>query len=104
MPFLKLSQGAAFAIGIFGGFTMYWVSILVSNMGVDDPLDAFAVHYGGGVVGVLATPVFMNGGIVDWTRCADQKEAWTTAGSLGEFECSYTEFQGRGHEIICFTC
>ena len=77
---------------------MYWSSTLVSNLGVDDPLDAFAVHYGGGVVGVLATPVFMNGGIVDWTRCTDQEAAWEAAGSVGEFECSYTEFQGKDDE------
>ena len=77
---------------------MYWSANLVSNLGVDDPLDAFAVHYGGGVVGVLATPVFMNGGIVDWTPCDDQEVAWKDAGSIGEFECSYTEFQGKDHK------
>lgn len=77
---------------------MYWSSLLVNKLGVDDPLDAFAVHYGGGVVGVLATPVFMNGGIVDWTRCTDQEAAWDAA--LGEFECSYTPFQGKDHEIL----
>ena len=75
---------------------MWWSANLVSNLGVDDPLDAFAVHYGGGVVGVLATPVFMNGGIVHWTQCSDQEAAWVDAGSNGEFECSYTEFQGKG--------
>lgn len=30
--------------------------------------DAFAVHYGGGLVGLLFTPVFMTGGIVDWKK------------------------------------
>jgi len=30
--------GAAFAVGIMGGFTMWWVSNLVRDMGVDDPL------------------------------------------------------------------
>merc|ERR1712113_1272343 len=87
-----LHQGAAFALGIMGGFTCYWTASLASSLGVDDPLDAFAVHYGGGVVGVLATPVFMNGGIVDWVNCKDQEAVWDVA-TMGEFECSYTEFQ-----------
>ena len=30
--------GAAFAVGIMGGFTMWWVSNLVRRMGIDDPL------------------------------------------------------------------
>ncbi|CBY23386.1 unnamed protein product [Oikopleura dioica] len=33
----------------------------MKKMKIDDPLDAFAVHFGGGIVGILATPVFMNG-------------------------------------------
>lgn len=68
-----LHQGAAIGIGAMGGITLWWVSMLLKNLGVDDPLDAFAVHYGGGVVGVLATPVFMTGGIVDSVLCKDQR-------------------------------
>ena len=33
-----LHPGAAFAIGIIGGFTMYWVSNVLKRLGVDDPL------------------------------------------------------------------
>ena len=100
--------GAAFAVGIMGGFTMWWVSVLVTRLGIDDPLDAFAVHYGGGIVGVLATPVFMNGGIVDWDNCAqqlkqkydasglsfpDDDEAVTTQIETWGWECNYAPFQ-----------
>ena len=81
-----LHQGAAFALGLLGGFTVWWVGNTVRAFRIDDPLDAFAVHYGGGVVGVLFTPVFMNDGIVHWTRCADQ--------NLLEGEpCDYKPFQ-----------
>ena len=31
---------------------------------IDDLLDAFPVHFGGGIVGLLMTPVFMYGGII----------------------------------------
>ena len=67
-----LHSAAAFAVGILGGFTMWWTSNLIRRLRIDDPLDAFAVHYGGGVVGVLTTPFFMKGGIIYWTPCADQ--------------------------------
>ena len=66
-----LHQGAAFGIGGMAGITLWWVSLLLKRLGVDDPLDAFAVHYGGGVVGVLATPVFMTGGVVDSVLCKE---------------------------------
>ena len=53
--------------------------MVLRRMGVDDPLDAFAVHYGGGIVGVLATPVFMNGGIADSALCSAQLEDYVLA-------------------------
>ena len=63
--------------------------------------DAFAVHYGGGVCGVLLTPIFMNGGIVHWIKCADQEEAFVAAGGLVDaFECSYTEYQVFAWNLI----
>ena len=33
-----LHQGAAFACGILGGFTMWWSGNLVKKLCVDDPL------------------------------------------------------------------
>merc|ERR1712048_32879 len=92
-----MHQGAAFACGILGGFTMWWAGNLIKKLCVDDPLDAFAVHYGGGVVGLLFTPVFMNGGIVDWENCSTQEEAFkvaqAAAGTNEVFECNYAPFQ-----------
>ena len=45
---------------------------VLNKLKIDDPLDAFAVHYGGGFCGVLLTPIFMIGGIIDWTGCDSQ--------------------------------
>ena len=78
------------------GITLWWVSLLLKKLGVDDPLDAFAVHYGGGVVGVLATPVFMSGGVVDSVLCKDQKAAYEAVGFTGD--CADSGFDG------CFSC
>jgi ammonia channel protein AmtB len=50
-----------------------WLSWATKRMKIDDPLDAFAVHFGGGLVGILSTPVFMNGGIVHWQNCESQR-------------------------------
>ena len=33
-------------------------------MGIDDLLDAFPVHFGGGVVGLLMAPIFTYDGLV----------------------------------------
>ena len=41
-----LNTGAAFGIGAIAGLTLFWVSTVLKKFQVDDPLDAFAVHYG----------------------------------------------------------
>lgn len=41
-----LNTGAAFGIGAIAGLTLFWVSTVLKKLQVDDPLDAFAVHYG----------------------------------------------------------
>ena len=69
-------SGAAFGIGAIAGITVFWVSTLLHRLNIDDPLDAFAVHYGGGVVGVLMTPVFMIDGVIASVSCKDQEAAW----------------------------
>ena len=48
-----LNPGGAFGIGALSGVTLWWMSYCVQLLGIDDPLDAFAVHYGGGICGVL---------------------------------------------------
>ena len=31
-------------------------------MGIDDPVDAVAIHGGGGLIGIIAAPIFMEDG------------------------------------------
>ena len=35
---------------------------LLLKLGVDDPVDAVAIHGGGGLLGILAAPIFMENG------------------------------------------
>ena len=47
----NLHPAAAVGIGAIAGFTTWWITELIDRLKIDDPLSAFAVHYGGGVVG-----------------------------------------------------
>ena len=52
----KAAPWATFLVGIFAAFVYVIVHYSMIWFRIDDPLDAVAVHSGGGVVGVLATP------------------------------------------------
>ena len=57
---------ATFLVGILASFTYAIVHYAMIWFRIDDPLDAVAVHSGGGIVGVLATPfVLGSGGVFD---------------------------------------
>ena len=60
----RMHQWAAFVIGLMAGCNYYLYSEILVKMRVDDLLDAFPVHFGGGIVGLLMTPVFMYNGII----------------------------------------
>ncbi|PFX23664.1 putative ammonium transporter 1 [Stylophora pistillata] len=49
---------AAFAIGIIAGVAYVGWSTLILYFKIDDPLEAVAVHLGGGFWGVLSVPIF----------------------------------------------
>ena len=90
----NLHQGAAVGIGAMAGITIILSSNLLKHFQIDDPLDAFAVHYGGGLVGVLATPVFMRNGIVNSVLCGDQEAEYLRIFPTGEgFQCDYFEYK-----------
>jgi len=55
----------ALLLGIFGGLAYELGSALVQKLGVDDPLDAFAVHGCGGMTGVIMGPLLSAAGIAD---------------------------------------
>ena len=49
---------ASFAIGVFGAINYVLFSRMVIRFKIDDPLDAFAVHYGAGITGVILVGFF----------------------------------------------
>ncbi|KAL9955945.1 hypothetical protein ACROYT_G037351 [Oculina patagonica] len=49
---------AAFVIGIIAGMAYVCWSTVILRVKIDDPLDAVAVHLGGGIWGVLSVPIF----------------------------------------------
>merc|ERR1712232_529911 len=53
----------ALVIGIVGGLGQAFGSALVKKMKVDDPLDAFAVHGCGGMVGLILAPLLHQDGV-----------------------------------------
>ena len=53
---------AAAVVSCVAAFLYLLLSRLILYMGVDDPVDAVAIHAGGGIWGVLAAPIFMDGG------------------------------------------
>ena len=51
---------ACFPIGVLGWMGYFGISRLMLRIEVDDPVDAVAVHGGGGVVGMICTGLFAN--------------------------------------------
>lgn len=51
---------ACFPIGVLGWLGYLSISRLMLRIEVDDPLDAVAVHAGGGIVGMICTGLFAN--------------------------------------------
>ena len=55
-----------FIVGIFAAFVYAFIPYAMIWLKIDDPLDAVAVHSGGGMLGVLVTPlVISKGGVFD---------------------------------------
>ncbi len=75
---------AAVVIGFVAGPTFMAGSSILFRFGVDDPLDAVAVHLGGGLWGILAAPVFHTekGILHNWNPLAFQHFVWNFIGAL----------------------
>ena len=69
---------SALLIGLIAGVVYNKVSYLMIKLGFDDPLDAVAVHGGGGILGVLCVPLFSYGKGVFWM--GHTSEPWMTLG------------------------
>merc|ERR1712117_46658 len=51
-------------VGAIGGLFYIGISQVLSKLKVDDPVNAVAVHGGGGIWGLLAGPIFRSGGLL----------------------------------------
>jgi len=69
---------AALIVGIIGGLAFTLVHNVMLKCRLDDPLDAVAVHGGGGVVGVLMEPFFAFGEGIFWV--GGTAEPWKQLG------------------------
>ena len=52
------SNWAALVIGLMAGIVLHLIHTLMLKLKLDDPLDAVAVHAGGGMLGVICAPIF----------------------------------------------
>ncbi|KAK4291048.1 hypothetical protein Pmani_036096 [Petrolisthes manimaculis] len=66
--------------GIVAGMLFITIHTLLDKLKVDDPLDAVAVHMGGGLWGLVAVALFQDGGIV--FGGSGKVLAWNIAGAL----------------------
>ncbi|KAK3591878.1 hypothetical protein CHS0354_005081 [Potamilus streckersoni] len=78
---------SAFAVGIIGGVSYMIITWLTIKLKVDDPLDATAVHVGGGLWGALAVPFFSYeyGILFKWNKRSGYHLAWQLAGMASIF-------------------
>ena len=65
---------AALVVGFFAGLSFIGVHYAMLAGQLDDPLDAVAVHGGGGICGLFCVPFFMNGTGIFWTGADPQVE------------------------------
>ena len=57
-PCGNVTNGSAIVIGAIGGVFYHFVSRGITAAKIDDPLDAFAVHCGAGIWGILSAGLF----------------------------------------------
>ncbi len=69
---------SALIIGMLAGISYNLVSSLMLRLRLDDPLDAVAVHFNGGALGVLCVPFFKYGEGIFWQGF--EKQAWRQLG------------------------
>ncbi|XP_060576141.1 putative ammonium transporter 1 isoform X2 [Ruditapes philippinarum] len=72
----------ACAIGCISGISFHLWSWIVRSLKIDDPLDAVAVHFGGGSWGVIALAFFHkeDGIFYNWDKRSGMFFAWQLAG------------------------
>ncbi|KAK6745899.1 hypothetical protein RB195_012170 [Necator americanus] len=89
----RMEPWASSFTGIGAGLVYLGLSHFMIKMKVDDPLDAFAVHAGGGFWGLLSTCIIAHDGIVYAFSDA-------IAGNYGSLSCRRA-FAQLGWQLIC---
>ncbi|XP_033646044.1 putative ammonium transporter 1 [Asterias rubens] len=79
-----LAPWGAAIVGVVSGVVYVVWSYAVCKLKIDDPLDAVAVHLGGGLWGVFSVPIFRFGeGVVfTWSQDAFVALGWNALGAL----------------------
>eukprot|EP00127_Corallochytrium_limacisporum_P006295 Clim_evm6s225 gene=Clim_evmTU6s225 len=75
---------AAYVIGIVAGITEVIWANMVLKAGIDDPVEAVAVHLGAGIWGTLAAPLFSvdTGIFYQWDSDSFKQFGWNIVGCL----------------------
>ncbi|CAG5124631.1 unnamed protein product [Candidula unifasciata] len=75
---------AAPIVGAFAGVSFNLISWLMCRFKIDDPVDAVAVHFGGGVWGVLAVAFlkYESGILMSWNMLSALLLAWQLVGLI----------------------
>uniref|UniRef100_A0A914VCS0 Ammonium transporter n=1 Tax=Plectus sambesii TaxID=2011161 RepID=A0A914VCS0_9BILA len=85
-----LEPWACSVVGIGSGICYFSLSILVEKVRIDDPVDAIAVHFGGGLWGVIIAPIMMHEGIIyTGSRRAFLQWGWNLVGAAAIFGWSF---------------
>jgi len=85
-PCGNVECGSALLIGIIGGFVYQGTSSGLQKIGIDDPIDAFAVHGACGAWGTLAAALF------DWGTGTDYFNGWSGWSCVGAPDCTSGAF------------
>ncbi|XP_072032959.1 putative ammonium transporter 1 [Amphiura filiformis] len=82
-----VSPWGAVIIGSVAGVVYIISSWAVIRIKVDDPLDAVAVHLGGGLWGVIAAPFFsyQTGILTNWNNASGVQLGWNLVGAVAIF-------------------
>uniref|UniRef100_A0A914XHE4 Ammonium transporter n=1 Tax=Plectus sambesii TaxID=2011161 RepID=A0A914XHE4_9BILA len=59
-----LEPWACSIVGVGAGLAYFFIAMLVEKLRIDDPVDTVGIHCGGGLWGLIITPVVMKGGII----------------------------------------
>eukprot|EP00127_Corallochytrium_limacisporum_P006296 Clim_evm7s225 gene=Clim_evmTU7s225 len=75
---------AAYVIGIVAGITEVLWAKMILKAGIDDPVEAVAVHLGAGIWGTLAAPLFSvdTGIFYQWDSDSFKQFGWNIVGNI----------------------